>query len=272
MPELPEVETIVRGLRPFLRGQRIESVEILWPPSIDRPAPQDFAAAVEGRIISDVKRRGKYILMPLDDGSFLIFHLRLTGQLLINSPENLRHTRLVMRLGNGGKLSFLDARKLGRVYWVRNAAEVVGHLGPEPLKEEFTLRGFAERLKKHRCRIKSLLLDQRFLAGLGNIYTDEALFLAGINPLRPADSLSPDEVQRLYRAIRTVLRQGIAHRGTTFSSYLDAMGNPGENQEALQVFRRQGKPCPRCGTLIEKIRVGGRSTHFCPRCQPLGQK
>ena len=269
MPELPEVETIVNDLRPFVEGRRIVKVDLLWPRVVECPSPERFVRGVEGKGIVWIKRRGKYILVKLDDGSFLILHLRVSGRLLLNPPEEDRYARVVIHLDNGDRLVFADPRKLGRAYWVLKAEEVVGHLGPEPLGDDFTLEAFVQRLKGHQCTIKSLLLNQRFLAGLGNIYTDEALFLAGIHPQRPASSLSQEEIQRLYEAIRTVLREGIERRGTTFSDYRDAFGAPGRNQEALKIFRRAGRPCPQCGAEIKRTKVAGRGTYFCPRCQPL---
>lgn len=174
-----------------------------------------------------------------------------------------------IRTEDGFSLSFHDPRKLGRAYWHPAPEEFLQFLGPEPLDESFTPQDLHRILAERRASVKAVLLDQRNLAGLGNIYTDEALFLAGIHPRRLASSLSWEETQRLYWAIREVLEKGIKNRGTTFSSYRDALGRKGENQLSLNVFRRTGKPCPRCGTPIERIKVAGRSSHFCPKCQPL---
>ena len=268
MPELPEVETIVNDLRPLVEGRSIAKVELLFPHAVERPSPEEFIEAAEGKRIARLRRRGKYILLELDDGSVLAVHLRLTGRLLFNAPHDENHVRAVFHLDDGSRLVFADPRKLGRLHWAPRVEDVVGHLGPEPLDESFTPEVLAQRLNGRRCTIKSLLLDQRTIAGLGNIYTDEALFLAGIHPQRPASSLSQEEIRRLYEAIREVLKQGIERRGTTFSDYRDGFGRRGQNQAALKVFRRAGRPCPRCGTEIRRIKVAGRGTYFCPVCQP----
>lgn len=264
MPELPEVETIVQDLKPFLEGKRIAEVEVFRPELTSGISPE----ALTGKSINRVRRRGKYIILELSDGSALLFHLRLTGKLYLNSASG---ASLVLRIRteDGFSLSFHDPRKLGRAYWHPAPEEFLQFLGPEPLGESFTPQDLHRILAERRASVKAVLLDQRNLAGLGNIYTDEALFLAGIHPRRLASSLSWEETQRLYWAIREVLEKGIKNRGTTFSSYRDALGRKGENQLSLNVFRRTGKPCPRCGTPIERIKVAGRSSHFCPKCQPL---
>jgi formamidopyrimidine-DNA glycosylase len=302
MPELPEVETIVRDLRPLLVGRRIRSACVTWPRTV---APTPSTAALDeadrarwmcldvaGRRIADVTRRGKHIVLHLDDGeSCLIVHLRMTGHLLWEetTPTGLviretgadyvyarsnedDYTRAVFDL-DGGRLRFTDTRKFGRI-WLTEGTEaeaVLGDLGPEPLADDFTLDDFAARLHSRRTRIKPLLLDQRFLAGLGNIYTDEALHRAGIHPLRRADSLCDDEVARLHAAIRAVLAAGVVNRGTSlgdFSDYLDAQGQQGNHQRHLLAYGRAGQPCVTCGAPIVRITVGGRSSHVCPRCQP----
>jgi formamidopyrimidine-DNA glycosylase len=213
-----------------------------------------------------VGRRGKYIVFTLNDDVLLV-HLKMTGSLDVFPADQALdiHDRVIFDLDNGEQLRFHDPRKFGRVYLVSDPADVTGPLGPEPLTDEFTRDLLAERLKGRRGRLKPLLLNQTFVAGLGNIYTDEALYQAGLHPLRAADTLTPDELDRLYTAIRDVLAQGVANRGTN----LDWAYTQGENQHALRVFHRHGQPCERCGTLIERIVVGQRGTHFCPNCQPL---
>lgn len=263
MPELPEVETIVRDLKPFLEGKRITEAEIFRPELTEGLSPE----ALKGKTITQVRRRGKFVVLELSDGSGLLFHLRLTGKLYLNSAFEAS-IALQIRTEDGLSLSFHDPRKLGRAYWHPAPEEFLRFLGPEPLDESFTLQDLRRILAERRASVKAVLLDQRNLAGLGNIYTDEALFLAGIHPRRPASSLSGEEIQKLYWAIREVLEKGIEKRGTSFSSYRDALGRKGENQLSLKVFRRTGKPCPHCGTPIERTRVAGRSSHFCPKCQP----
>jgi formamidopyrimidine-DNA glycosylase len=269
MPELPEVETIVQGLREPLVGRQFTGVRVGWGNLIARPPAEEFERGLVGQRILDVKRRGKYLVFVLSGGGSLIFHLRMTGRLLIkNSDDELdRHDHLIFELDDGRELRFNNVRKLGRVYLVDDEDKVVGKLGPEPLADDFTPADFAALFSGRRGMIKPLLLNQRFIAGIGNIYADEALFAARIHPERRADTLTAEETERLYHAIRQVLRQGIENRGTTLSAYRDAEGREGRNQEYLRVFRHTDQPCPRCGTPIERTVVGGRGTYFCPRCQ-----
>lgn len=269
MPELPEVETIARGLRGPLVGRQFTGVRVGWENLVARPTVEEFERGLVGQRILGVKRRGKYLVFALSSGGSLIVHLRMTGRLLIkNSDDELdKHDHLIFELDDGRELRFNEMRKLGRVYLVDDEDEVVGELGPEPLDDDFSPPDFAALLSGKRGMIKPLLLNQRFIAGIGNIYADEALFAARVHPERRADTLTTGEIERLYDAIRQVLRQGIENRGTTLTAYRDAEGREGENQEYLRVFRRTGEPCPRCGTLIQRMVVGGRGTYFCPRCQ-----
>lgn len=269
MPELPEVETIARGLREPLVGRQFTGVRVGWENLVARPAVEEFERGLVGQRILSLKRRGKYLVFALSGGGNLIIHLRMTGRLLIkNSDDELdKHDHLIFELGEGRELRFNNVRKLGRVYLVNDEDEIVGRLGPEPLDDDFAPADFAALLSGRRGMIKPLLLNQRFIAGIGNIYADEALFAAHIHPERMADTLTADEIERLYGAIRQVLAQGIQNRGTTFSDYRDAEGREGENQEQLLVFRRTGQPCPRCGMTIERTVVGGRGTYSCPQCQ-----
>jgi formamidopyrimidine-DNA glycosylase len=269
MPELPEVETIARGLREPLVGRQFTGVRVGWEKLVAKPAVEEFERGLVGRRILGVKRRGKYLVFTLSGGGNLIVHLRMTGRLLIkNSGDELdKHDHLIFELDDGRELRFNNVRKLGRVYLVDDEDEIVGRLGPEPLDDDFAPADFAALLSARRGMIKPLLLNQRFIAGIGNIYADEALFAACIHPERRADTLTAEEIECLYRAIRRVLRQGIENRGTTLSAYRDAEGREGSNQEYLRVFRHTGQPCPRCGTPIERTAVGGRGTYFCPRCQ-----
>ncbi len=278
MPELPEVETIVRGLRGPLVGRKFTGVRVGWENLVATPSVEEFVRGLVGQRILSVKRRGKYLAFALSGGGSLIVHLRMTGRLLIkNCGDELdKHDHLIFELDDGrqlpcscttGQLRFNNVRKLGRVYLVDDEDEIVGKLGPEPLDDDFTPTDFAALLSGRQSKVKPLLLNQRFIAGIGNIYADEALFAARIHPERKADTLTASEIERLYHAIRRVLAQGIRNRGTTFSDYRDAEGREGGNQEHLRVFRRTGQPCPRCGTTIERTVVGGRGTYFCSRCQ-----
>jgi len=270
MPELPEVETIVNDLRTLLIGRRITDVAVNWEGTIAQPSVPEFKQRIKDQRILDIRRRGKYIIIDFVEGGSLLIHLKMAGQLLIR-PASARlenYIRVILHLDNGQQLRFADMRKLGRVYLVENAETIVGTLGPEPLDDNFKLEDFARILERRWGRIKPLLLNQRFIAGIGNIYANEILFAAGIHPLRKADTIAPAEVEALYHAIRRVLRQAIAERGTTFDgAYRDVQGERGRHQESLRVFRREGKPCPRCGAPIVRIVLGGRGTYFCPRCQ-----
>jgi formamidopyrimidine-DNA glycosylase len=285
MPELPEVEMVVRGLRRSLVGRTIVGVEVRWTRSVIPPTPTTFARRLSGQVVTDVRRRGKWLVIVLGGGDTLLVHLRMTGQLVLvpgvgggygkpfyegGECADDRHVRVLFFLDDGRRLRFSDARKFGRLWLVDDPAGVLGELGPEPLGGDFTAARLRDMLAHRRGRIKPLLLNQRFLAGLGNIYTDETLWRACIHPLRRADTLSPAEVQRLHRAIRSVLRAAIAAGGTTLSdgTYQQADGRSGEFASQLAVYGQVGQPCPRCGTTIERIRVSQRGTHFCPHCQP----
>jgi len=275
MPELPEVETVAQGLRASLVGRTVVGVEVRWTRSVVPPHPAAFARrlVLMGQAITDVGRRGKWVVIGLSGGDTLLVHLRMTGRLVLESGEAPagRHTRVLFFLDNGQRLRFSDQRKFGRIMLTSEPQEVLGDLGPEPLGDDFTAARLRDMLAHRRGRIKPLLLNQRFLAGLGNIYTDEALWRAGVHPLRRADSLSPIEVQRLHQAIRSVLRAAIASGGTTLpdAAYQRADGRPGEFASRLAIYGRAGQPCPRCGTTIERIKVSQRGTCYCPRCQPL---
>ena len=272
MPELPEVETIRADLAALLPGRRFTGAEVLWPGTIDRPPADELDAVLRGHTILGLDRRGKYLILHLDGAAALVVHLRMTGRLRwreAGAPRE-KHARVVLFLDDGHELHFDDQRKFGRMYFVPDEgglAEVLARVGPEPLVEAFTRPALKRMLAGRRSMLKPLLLDQGFLAGLGNIYVDEALWRARLHPLRRSDSLTPAEIDRLHEGIVAALRQGIANRGTTLSDYQDLAGARGTNQESLFVFRREGQPCPRCGTPIERLRIGGRATHVCPHCQ-----
>ena len=269
MPELPEVEMVARGLREPLVGQMITEVRCHWPRHLDGLSVSELQKRVYGRAIQAINRRGKYLLFALDDGQTLIIHLRMSGRLSVvaaDSPAD-KHTHTIFALNNGQELRFWDQRKFGRVYLVDDAQKVVGKLGPEPLGADFSVAVLRERLNGRKRTLKPFLLDQTFVAGLGNIYADEALFYAGILPTRTSDTLCEVEIARLYEAIQKALRMGIERGGASLELYLRPDGTAGSMQTALAEFRRTGESCYDCGTLIERIVLGGRSTHFCPHCQ-----
>lgn len=271
MPELPEVETHIVELRPLLEGRRVEGASVFWPRTIAEPDPDRFCDLIRNRRFGELQRRAKYMLLGLDAGWTLVVHLRMTGTLRVvpSDREMDRHTQVVLGLEGGEELRYLDLRKFGRFWLVRDADRVLPSLGPEPLSRHFTGRWLHGALARRQAAIKAVLLDQSVGAGVGNIYADEALFRARIHPERPAASLTLKECQTLCRTIRHVLRTGIAWRGSFVSSYEPPSGVPGRFQARHQVFRRTGEPCPRCRTVIERIRVGQRSTHYCPACQQV---
>lgn len=273
MPELPEVETVAQELRPQIVSHSIDAVWVFWERSIDRPNVPDFVAALRGATVMDVRRRGKFVILQLDAGQALLVHLRMTGKLLVlpreADPAAESHVRVQFRLEDGRWLLFSDTRKFGRLYLVEDVHEVVGDLGPEPLSPAFTPEMLAQMLASRRGRIKPLLLNQRFLAGLGNIYTDEALWRARVHPLRPANELAGEEVRRLHAAIVSVLREAIGEGGTSLedNQYRRPDDSTGGYQTLLCVYGREDESCPRCGAVIERLVVGQRGTHICPECQ-----
>ncbi|HML24843.1 MAG TPA: bifunctional DNA-formamidopyrimidine glycosylase/DNA-(apurinic or apyrimidinic site) lyase [Aggregatilinea sp.] len=270
MPELPEVETVVRGVRDALVGRTITGVSLDWPAGLATPDSTLFVARIAGQTVQRVDRRGKYIVISLDPDT-LIIHLKMTGRLYVvpDAEEQYadRWVHFTFQLDNAHQLRFSDSRKFGRVYLVEDPAEVTGALGPEPLSDSFTLETFRARLAGRSGALKPLLLNQTFLAGMGNIYVDEALFASGLHPLRRADSLGEDDVARLYAAIRHVLDEGVRREGASVNWYRKPDGTKGSAQNGLNVYGQTGRPCPRCGTPVIKTVVGQRGTHLCPTCQ-----
>ena len=270
MPELPEVETIRRDLVRHVVGRRFTAVEVM--PGAEKvvalPSPAEFQRALPGLRIEGIERRGKYLLFSLSDGRYLTVHLRMTGALIhrrVGAPAD-NYLRVRLALDDKTELRYTDLRKLGMMWLVDDPALVVGRLGPDALEALLpaTLRSL---LDGRKAAVKVVLMDQARLAGIGNIYADEALFLAGVRPHRSAGSLTADEVERLHRAVGEVLREATGHRGSSFRDYVDAAGKEGEHQLHVKVYRRSGEPCYVCGAAIERIKLGGRSSHFCPRCQ-----
>jgi formamidopyrimidine-DNA glycosylase len=267
VPELPEVETIRRHLAPRLEDRVLARVEIL-DPRLTRPHDLfEVMEELEGDRVVTVERRGKYLLFRLESGLNLLVHLRMTGGFGF-SPSH--HERAVLELDDGSRLAYRDTRRFG-TWLVVEDVELEPYLaaknGPEPLGSRFTAAWLGEQLARRRAPLKSVLLDQRVVAGLGNIYADEALWRARLDPLRPADDLTREEVARAHRAIRAALREGIERQGSTLRDYAAPDGSSGTMQDEFRAYGRDGLPCPRCRTPIAKTRVGGRGTWFCPRCQ-----
>ena len=276
MPELPEVETIRTRLAPRHEGRRLERVENV-DPRLTRPEPPEaIAAALEGERIVRVSRRGKYLVFEFESGRSLLVHLRMTGSVEHPAQGGLAadpYRRAVVRLDDGSDVANRDVRRFG-TWDLLEPGDLedyfaVRRLGGEPLERGFTTRALAQALEGRRAPIKAALLDQRAAAGIGNIYADEALWRARLHPLRPAGSLTAGEIARLRKAIRAALEMGIARQGATLRDYRDPEGRRGRMQDECKVDGRAGEPCARCGTPIEKTRVGGRGTWFCPQCQRL---
>ena len=264
MPELPEVETIVRKLKPELVDQTIVEANLRWPRTLAYPSARKFKEQIKGQKILHVGRRAKFLNITLTEFNLLI-HLRMSGDLFMKEgkikPE--KHDRLILKLTGGRSLVFNDTRKFGRVWLTANPENVLGRLGPEPLSGDFTPQWLYTALHNRHRQLKPLLLDQTFLAGLGNIYTDEALHIAKLHPLVLSDSITTKQAQTLQDAVRKVLKEGILRNGAS----IDWVYRGGEFQNHFRVYDREEKPCPVCGTKIERIVVGQRSTHYCPKCQ-----
>ena len=278
MPELPEVETIARTLRPQLIGMTILGADVRWARTVAAPSVRSFKRQIQGQVIRDVGRRAKFLRLQLTDLELLV-HLRMSGDLALKNaylpPE--KHDRLILslqpapiagksisdKIAAESRLVFNDTRKFGRVWLTADAEEITGRLGPEPLSADFTPQWLAEALSKRHRQLKPLLLDQTFLAGLGNIYTDESLHRARLHPLALSDSVTRKKAERLHAAIQATLQEGIARNGASF----DWVYRGGDFQNYFRVYDREGKPCPVCGTSIQRLVVGQRGTHICPHCQ-----
>lgn len=272
MPELPEVETIRRTLNQHVLNLKIDEVILRWTGAVSGYDDLPFEKVVKGLRIHSIERRGKYLLMTLEDGWSLIAHMRMTGRLnyYSTSHEPEKHTHVVLKLSKG-ELHFTDTRKFGRLQLVRTGERLelpsLKRLGPEPLEEGFTHQELGRKLVHRKVALKIALLDQTVVAGLGNIYVDESLFQAGLSPVRMANSLTEDELTCLHHSIRSVLQAGVDAQGTSFRDYRDANGEKGAFQEALKVYGRAGEACTKCGQPLDKTRLGGRTTVFCKNCQ-----
>jgi formamidopyrimidine-DNA glycosylase len=276
MPELPEVQTIVNELKSAgLIGTTITGAQVFWPRTISEPAPHIFRRRIKQQTVTAIRRRGKYIVFALSGKEDLLIHLRMTGRLHWVAPDQPRskHEHVILKFQNQRELRFHDTRKFGRFYLVLNPDTILGNLGFEPLSQSFTTKVLADRMHSRKRMLKPLLLDQSFIAGLGNIYADEALWEANLHPRRIASTLSRVEAGSLHRAISKVLKQGLKNLGTTLgtgaTTFYSVSKNKGRNRDKLNVFRRTDQPCRRCNAIIERTVVGQRSTHICPKCQQL---
>lgn len=271
MPELPEVETIKRQLSRKIKGKKIKAVEIRLPKLV-RTDLKEFKKKIKGAKIKEVKRRAKLVMLELDNGYSLVIHLKLTGQLIYQKPKT-KHTHLIYTFTDGSKLNHNDMRQFGYVKLIKT--DKIEELmvkqekyGPEPLQKSFTLKLFQELLKKKpKAKIKPLLMDQTFVAGLGNIYSDEVLFFAQVRPDRIVKTLKEKEIRKIYQGIKKILKAAISRHGTSSDTYLDTAGQKGKYLPLLKIYQRTDQPCFGCQTKIKRIKMGGRSAHFCPQCQ-----
>jgi len=274
MPELPEVETVTRLIRPGVEGRRVRGIEVSWERTTGGASPVQLAERLRGARIERVWRRAKYIVLDLErrgrSAGQLLVHLRMTGRLHVveSGADPDPYERVRLQLEGRRALTFIDVRKFGRFLWCEDVAPILDRLGPEPLGEEFTSAWLRGALRARRRALKPLLLDQEFLAGIGNIYADEALFRARLHPLRRSDSLRAPQVDRLHAEIRTVLEEAIEREGSSFDTfYRTPEGQPGSYQHQFQVYGRGGMACRACGATLRKLVVAQRGTHVCLRCQ-----
>lgn len=270
MPELPEVETIKNELVPHIVGHRITRITLFWDGIVRQPSAEEFCSRLIGQEITGVARRGKYLIFSLTSSQALLIHLKMSGSLLLKSAsaEPDKFVRAVIHLDEETQLYFRDPRKFGAMWLVEDKNAIVGKLGPEPLEADFTPQVLAQRLNNRTAPIKALLCDQTFIAGIGNMYADEALFGAGIHPLRLGGSLSRDEVERLYHAIEQVLQTAIGNKGASIMNYFRPGGELGTAHFEFKVAHRRNETCPVCGTPIARIPIRNRGSYFCPKCQP----
>ena len=279
MPELPEVQTIVNDLiTAGVNGSTITGARIFWSRTIAEPSAKSFCRRIKGKKISTIRRRGKFIVFEFKNGENLLIHLRMSGRLHLVTRDLPRekHEHVILNFINGNQLRFHDTRKFGRIYLTADAEKILGRLGLEPLTTGFTWKILAQQLHLRKRRLKPLLLDQTFIAGLGNIYADEALWESKIHPCRMASSLSDSEIRALHRAIPKVLKRGLKNLGTSLgtakTNFYSIAKHQGRNRDQLRVFRRTGWPCRRCRSIIQRIIVDQRSTHVCPKCQSMGSE
>jgi formamidopyrimidine-DNA glycosylase len=268
MPELPEVETIKNELSPHVVGRTITGVTPVWTGIIKQVPVEEFISRVRGKKVLALSRRGKYLFFHLSSGEILVAHLKMSGSLFLSAGEPPKYTRIIVHLDNGQNIYFRDPRKFGMLKLITKPEEIISKLGPEPIDKDFSVKVFADRLKNRKAPIKALLLDQKFLAGVGNMYADEALYLARIHPERISGSLTGEEIRRLHRALREVLNAGISYKGASIVTYYRPNGSTGKAHFQFNVAHGMRKTCKICGNPIKRIVVRGRGTYYCPKCQP----
>ncbi len=264
MPELPEVETVRRELQSMIIAKEVSSVQPVWMKTFQNQCHQ----TLRGQIVKTVARLGKYIVLELSETA-LIIHLRMTGQLIYRNQPHPEHDyiRAIVHFADGSALYFKDIRKFGRIYHVCHPEDILYKVGPDALGEEWSLTTFRNVLNKSSMNIKAFLLSQRYISGLGNIYTDESLYRAGIHPKEAASRITAEKAETLYEAIRFILNRAVKYMGSTISDYRDLNGDSGQNQKFFEVYKREGQPCRRCGSIIIKNIIASRSTRICPGCQ-----
>ncbi|MBE0478532.1 bifunctional DNA-formamidopyrimidine glycosylase/DNA-(apurinic or apyrimidinic site) lyase [Candidatus Aerophobetes bacterium] len=273
MPELPEVETIKQGMVKKIKGKKIGKVDIRNEKNIKIPSPQEFKKQVEGKSIQDIERKGKYLLLSLNSHKLLIFHLKLTGRLLFFPPQTQEpdYVRIVFNFFDTSKLFFCDIRGFAEAYLLSpdelDKIAAIKNMGPDPLCPDFTLAKFKQRLKGRKGKIKPVLMDQKVLAGIGNIYSQEAVHKAGIHPERDTSRLTSHEIEAIYRALLEVLKEAIEYKGSSVDAYLDLNGEKGDYVPRLKVYGREGENCYRCKSIIKRKKISGRGTYFCDNCQ-----
>jgi len=272
MPELPEVETIRRDLEKKVRGKKVKEVIIKNGKCLKGITEEEFIKGIKGKVFSEIGRRGKFLIIELDSKDNLVIHLRMTGTLIYSEEKReLNYTRIIFIFEDSSQLAFNDMRGFGNIWLVSHKEfqriPLLHLLGPEPLEEDFTLEKFKTLLKRKKKKIKVLLMDQSSIAGIGNIYSQEALFRAGIHPEKLSNRLFDKEIENLYNSLQAVLQEAISHRGSSVDTYVDLEGKRGKYEQYLKVYGRKGKKCFRCGEEIKKINLGGRGTYFCPHCQ-----
>lgn len=270
MPELPEVETVKNELIPHIIGRKFTGVTFLWEGIVKNLPVEDFCSRLLGQEITGLARHGKYLIISLSSDDLLVMHLKMSGSLLIShdSTEPPKYTRAIIHLDKGTDIFFRDPRKFGAMWLIKDSSSVTKKLGPEPLEADFTPQVLAQRLRNRKAPIKALLCDQSVIAGIGNMYSDEALFAAGIHPLRQGGSLSADEIARLHQTIQQVLRTAIGNKGASIVNYYRPNGEPGKAHFEFKVAHGRGKTCPVCGSPLQRIPVRNRGSYFCPKCQP----